>query len=144
MTGFQITAVGNVTRDPELRFTPSGKAVAKFSIAKNVRVKDDKGNWTDGTPEFFDVTVWEGLAENVAESVGKGTRVIVSGELKQETWTDKDNPELKRSRHVIVADEVGPSLRWATASIKKATKSEGGAKSKPAPDSDWDDGEEPF
>lgn len=142
MTGFQITAVGNVTRDPEKRVTPSGKSVAKFSIAKNVRVKDDKGNWTDGTPEFFDVTVWEGLADNVCDSVTKGTRVIVSGELKQETWIDKDNPELKRSRHVIVADEVGPSLRWATAVTTKAAKSSGGAKKASEPE--WGDQEEPF
>ena len=104
-----LTVVGNVGDDPELRFTNSGTALAKFSLAVYAG-KDKDSSW-------FDVTVWGQLAENVAESVTKGQRVMVLGRLEQQRWETPQGD--KRSKVAIVADDVGPSLQWATAQVAK-------------------------
>ena len=112
-----VTVVGNCTRDPELRFTPSGQAVATFGLAVNRRWRNRQTNEFEEAVSFFDVTAWQQLAENVAESVQKGTRVIVAGRLDQRSWETQDGD--KRSKIEIVADEIGPSLRYATADVTK-------------------------
>ena len=118
------TIVGNATRDPELRFTPSGQAVASFGVAVNRRWQNRQTQEWEEAVSFFDVTCWGQLAENVAESVQKGTRVVVDGRLDQRSWETEQGD--KRSKVEIVADEVAPSLRWATASITKNERREGG------------------
>jgi len=111
-----VTVVGNATRDPELRFTPSGQAVASFGLAVNRRWQNKQTQeWQEQT-SFFDITCWAQMAENVAESVQKGTRMVVTGRLEQQTW---ETDGKKQSKVVIVADEVGPSLRYATAGVTK-------------------------
>lgn len=137
--GNTITIVGNCTRDPELRFTSSGQALCSFGVAVNRRWQNKQTQEWEEQVSFFDVTCWQTLAENVAESIVKGARVIVTGRLDQRSW-ETDAGE-KRSKVEIVADEVGPSLRYATASVTKVERSEGGAAPKAsgyAPD------EEPF
>lgn len=115
-----VTVVGNATADPELRFTPSGAGVAKFTIASTARQLDKaSGEWKDSDPVFLQCSAWRDLAEHVAETVTKGMRLIVQGRLKQENWEDK-NGGGKRSRLVLEVDEIGPSLRWATAAVTKA------------------------
>ena len=115
-----ITVVGNLTREPELRYTPSGAAVAKFGIAVNRFYTNRSGEKVEQT-DFFNITAWRQLAENVAESLTTGSRVIVSGALRSRSWETEDGQ--KRSVVEIEADEVGPSLRWATASVTKTTRS---------------------
>ncbi len=125
MAGLQnsVTIVGNVTDDPELRFTPSGLPVANFTVAVNSRVK--KGDqWEDRNDGFFRCSCWRDMAENVAESLQKGTRVMVIGRLQEQKWEDNDGG--KRSRIEIQVDEVGPTLRWATATVQKSQRSGGG------------------
>jgi len=114
-----VSIVGNLTREPELRYTPSGAAVAKFGVAVNRSYNNRSGEKVEQT-DFFDVTAWRELAENIAESLTVGSRVIVTGRLQQDRW-ENDSGE-KRSKIFIVADEVGPSLRWATASVTKTTR----------------------
>ncbi len=114
-----ITIVGNLTRDPELRFTPSGAAVTTFGVAWNQRSGDGEEKTS-----FFDVTCWRQLAENAAESLTKGMRVMVYGRLDQRSWETQDGE--KRSKVEIVADEVAPSLRWATAQVTRNDRSESG------------------
>lgn len=114
-----VTIVGNVTDDPELRFTPSGKPVANFTVAVNSRYK--KGDqWEDKLEGFFRVTAWGDMGENCAESLMKGSRVVVTGKLQQRSWEDNDGN--KRSAVDLQADDVGASLKWATATIQKATR----------------------
>jgi single-strand DNA-binding protein len=123
MSGNSITIVGNITRDPELRFTPSGQANARIGVAVNRRWQDKgSGEWNEAT-SFFDVICWRELAENVSESLKRGTRVIVTGRLEQRTWEQEGN---KRSVVEIIADEVAPSLRWATAKVEKTERRSGG------------------
>ena len=105
--------VGNLTGDPELRFTQNGTAVANFSLAVNQRVKAEDGTWRDGETSFFKVNVWRDQAENVAESLGKGHRAVVLGRLRTRTWETQEGE--KRTSTEIDADEVAPSLKWATA-----------------------------
>lgn len=138
-----VRVVGNATKDPELRFTSSGQAVATFSIAVNRRKKEGD-RWVDAGTEFFDVTCWAQLAENVSESIIKGARVMVWGRLQQRTWETQEGD--KRSKVEIVADEVGPSLRWANATIVKNERREGAdtSRSRPANDPPYDPDEEPF
>jgi len=112
-----VSVVGNATRDPELRFTPSGQAIATFGIAVNRSWRNKQTNEWDETVSFFDVTCWAQMAENVAESVTKGTRVLVTGRLEQRSWETNDGE--KRSKVEIVAEEIGPSLRFATAGVTK-------------------------
>jgi single-strand DNA-binding protein len=120
-----ITVIGNLTDDPELRFTPSGAAVAKFRIASTPRIMDRNTNeWKDGEPLFLACTVWRQAAENVAESLVRGSRVIVSGRLKQRSYETREGE--KRTVYELEVDEVGPSLRYATAKVQKMSRSSGG------------------
>jgi single-strand DNA-binding protein len=107
-----VTVVGNVTRDPELRFTPNGAPVCNFGVAWNRKGQND-----EEIVSFFDVTCWSGLAENVAESISKGDRVVVYGRLDQRSWESQEGE--RRSKVEIVADDVSPSLRWATVEITR-------------------------
>jgi single-strand DNA-binding protein len=116
-----VSIVGNVTRDPELRFTPSGAPVCTFGVAWNRRY--ERGGEQVEDVSFFDVTCWSSLAENVAESITKGTRVIVYGRLDQRSWETPEGE--KRNKVEIVADEVAPSLRWASAQINRNEFREG-------------------
>jgi single-strand DNA-binding protein len=120
-----ITVIGNLTDDPELRFTPSGQAVAKFRVASTPRFMDRQTNeWKDGEPLFLACTVWRQAAENVAESLTRGARVIVSGRLKQRTYETREGE--KRTVIELEVDEIGPSLRYATAKVQKMSRSSGG------------------
>ena len=120
-----ITLVGNLVDDPELRFTPSGAAVAKFRMASTPRYLDKQTNeWKDGESLFLSVNVWRQAAENVAESLQRGMRVIVQGRLKQRSYETKEGE--KRTVYEVEADEVGPSLRNATAKVAKTTRGGGG------------------
>jgi single-strand DNA-binding protein len=121
----QVTLVGNLTDDPELRYTPNGAAVANFRVAVSRRVKDDAtGKWEDAETSFFRVAAWRSLGENVAESLTRGSRVLVIGRLKSRSWETQEGE--KRSSVEIDADEIGPSLRWATAKVEKTSRSSGG------------------
>lgn len=125
MTDNSVAIVGNVTRDPELRFTTGGQATASFGVAVNRKWQNKSTQEWEEKVSFFDVVCWQELADNVAETVGKGMRVVVTGRLEQRSW-EADGQ--KRSKVEIVADEVAPSLRWATAVVTKvqAGKSERG------------------
>ena len=118
-----VTVTGNATREPELRFTPSGQAVASFGIAVNRRWQNRQTQEWEEAVSFFDITAWAQLAENVAESVAKGTRVTVAGRLDQRSWETQDGE--KRSKVEIVADDVAISLRWATAEVMKNERTAG-------------------
>jgi single-strand DNA-binding protein len=115
--GNNVVLVGNVTRDPELRFTPSGQATASFGLAVNRRWQNRQTQEWEEATSFFDVVCWREMAENVSESVTKGARIIVTGRLEQRSWETPDGD--KRSKIEVVADELGPSLRWATAQVMK-------------------------
>src|SRR6185369_8442710 len=120
-----ITVIGNLTDDPELRFTPSGAAVAKFRLASTPRTLDrDSGQWKDGEPLFLQCSVWRQVAENVAESLQRGARVIVSGRLRQRSYETREGE--KRTVIELEVDEIGPSLRYATAKVQKMSRSGGG------------------
>jgi single-strand DNA-binding protein len=120
-----ITVIGNLTDDPELRFTPSGAAVAKFRVASTPRFMDKaSGEWKDGDPLFLSCTVWRQAAENVAESLQRGSRVIVSGRLRQRSYETREGE--KRTVIELEVDEIGPSLRYATAKVQKMSRSGGG------------------
>ncbi len=115
-----VTVVGNLVDDPELRFTPSGVAMAKLRVAVNRRWRDrQSGEWQEDT-SFFSGTVWREQAESVAESLQKGARVIITGRLEQRSWETEQGD--RRSVVEISIDEIGPSLRWATASVNKTTR----------------------
>ena len=120
-----ITVVGNLTADPELRFTPSGAAVAKFRVASTPRFLDKQTNeWKDGESLFLTCNVWRQAAENVAESLQRGMRVIVSGRLKARSYETREGE--KRTVFEIDVDEVGPSMKYATAKVTKTSRSGGG------------------
>lgn len=152
--GNSVTVVGNCTRDPELRFTAGGQAVATFGLAVNRRWQNRQTNEWEEQVSFFDVTCWRQLAENVAETITKGARVVVNGRLDQRSWETQDGD--KRSKIEIVADEVAPSLLYATAQIVRNERREGfdgggnsggGASTRPAPNdppAGYDMDEEPF
>jgi single-strand DNA-binding protein len=135
-----VTVVGNLTRDPELRFTPTGQPNVTFSVAVNRRWQNRQTQEWDESTSFFDVVAWGTLAENVAQCLHRGTRVVVEGRLDQRSW--ENNEGEKRSKIEITANEIAPSLRWATVDITKndrkvaQTVSAGGAPSY--------DEEEPF
>ena len=154
MPGNNVTLIGNITRDPELRFTPSGQATATFGLAVNRRWQNRQTQEWEEATSFFDVTCWGDLGDNVSESLTKGARVLVIGRLDQRSW-ETDQGE-KRSKVEIIADEVGPSLRWATAQVTKTDRkgpgeggggySQGGG-GRPAPNAPSDGpayDEEPF
>jgi single-strand DNA-binding protein len=115
--GNQVSVVGNLTRDPELRFTPTGQPVASFGVAVNRKWQNRQTNEWEEATSFFDVVCWGTLGENCAQSLTRGTRVIVSGRLDQRSWEGQEGE--KRSKVEIVADEVSPSLRFATVKIEK-------------------------
>lgn len=122
-----ITIVGNLTADPELRFTPSGAAVANFTVASTTRVYDrESGGWKDGDVLFMRCNCWRQMAENVAESLTRGTRVVVTGRLKQRSFETSAGE--RRTVIELEADEVAPSLRFASAQVRKAER-QGGAPS---------------
>ena len=115
-----VVLIGNLVDDPELRFTPSGVPMAKIRFAVNRRYQGRDGEWQEDT-SFFTGTVWREQAESVAESLQKGTRVIVTGRLEQRSWETQDGD--KRSVVEVQVDEIGPSLRWATASVTRSPRS---------------------
>jgi single-strand DNA-binding protein len=118
-----ITMVGNLTADPELRFLPSGTAMVKFTIASTPRTLDrQSGEWKDGDPLFMNCTAFRDIAEHIAESLTKGTRVIVTGRLRLSRWEDKETGD-KRSAYGLDVDEIGPSLRFAQAKVQKMNRS---------------------
>ena len=120
-----ITVVGNLTADPELRFTPSGAAVANFTVASTPRIFDRQSSeWKDGEALFLRCSIWREAAENVAESLTRGSRVIVTGRLKQRSFETREGE--KRTVFEVEVDEIGPSLRYATAKVNKASRSGGG------------------
>ncbi len=145
-----VTVIGNVTRDPELRYLNSGTALASFGLAWNNRYKNAQGEQVEET-SFFDVTCWRDLADNVAESISKGDRVIVYGRLDHRSWETQEGE--KRSKVEIQADEVAPSLKWATAQVSKIRRdgpsggggggNAGGPPARNEPPA-YDDAEEPF
>jgi single-strand DNA-binding protein len=112
-----VTIVGNITRDPELRFTPSGQATASFGVAVNRVWTDRQTQERKEATSFFDIVCWGQLAENAAQSLSRGTRVVVSGRLDQRSWENQEGE--KRTKIEITADEVSPSLKWATVQITK-------------------------
>ena len=150
-SGNTVELIGNVTRDPELRFTPSGAPVATFGLAVNRRWRNQQTNEWEESVSFFDIVSWREMAENVADSLTKGTRVIVTGRLEQRSW-ETENGE-KRSKVEVIADEVGPSLRWATAEVTRNERRDNGSSGtgfgSPPPMNEppaggFDDGEHPF
>ena len=122
MADSTVTIVGNITRDPELRFTAGGKGIASFGLAVNRRWQQN-GEWQEKV-SFFNVTAWDTLGENIAASLTKGTRVIVTGRLEQREYETKEGE--KRNVVEIVADEIGPSLRWARAEVERIARDGGG------------------
>ena len=150
MADNSITLVGNLTRDPEIRFTATGRAVASFGIAVGRRYQIN-GEWQEQT-SYFNVTAWGQLGENAAATFTKGTRVVVTGRLEQREYTSREGE--KRTAIDVIADELGPSLRWATATVVRTPKQDGqggGATNRPAntgtnPGTEQTpfDGEEPF
>jgi single-strand DNA-binding protein len=120
-----ITVVGNLTADPELRFTPSGAAVANFTVASTPRILDrQSGEWKDGEALFMRCNIWREAAENVAESLSRGSRVIVTGRLKQRSYETREGE--KRTVVEVEVEEIGPSLKYATAKVNKASRGGGG------------------
>ncbi|MEX1281240.1 MAG: single-stranded DNA-binding protein [Acidimicrobiia bacterium] len=121
--GNSVTVVGNLTMDPELRYTSSGTAMANISVAVSRRYQDRNNEWQEET-SFFRGTLWREQAENAAESLHKGDRVIISGSLEQRSWETPEGD--KRSVIELRVDDIGPSLRWATATVNKTARSDGG------------------
>ena len=115
--GNSVTLAGNITRDPELRFTPNGQATASFGLAVNRRWQDRQSGERQEATSFFDVVCWREMAENVSESLVRGSRVVVTGRLEQRSWENQEGE--RRSKVEVVADDIGPSLRWATATVTK-------------------------
>lgn len=152
MSNANVTLVGNITRDPELRFTPAGQATATFGLAVNRRWQNRQTNEWEERVSFFDVVCWREMAENAAESLSKGSRVVVTGRLEQRSYETQAGE--KRNVVEVVADEIGPSLRYANAVITKNERrsgdaggqSFGGTQSGPPPrgDADFSQDEEPF
>ena len=136
-----VTIVGNITRNPELRFTPTGQANTSFGVAVNRRWQNRQTQAWEESTSFFDIVAWGGLAENVAQCLTKGDRVVVEGRLDQRSWETNDGD--KRSKVEITANEVAPSLRWATVEITKNERRS--PQTVPAGNGAGpDDGEEPF
>jgi single-strand DNA-binding protein len=133
MSGNSVTIIGNVTRDPELRFTASGQANTTFGVAVNRRWQNRQTNEWEEQVSYLNVVLWRELAENAAESLTKGSRVIVTGRIEQRSYETQDGE--KRSVVEIIADEVGPSLRWATAQIQRSERkgADGADMGAPAP-----------
>jgi single-strand DNA-binding protein len=151
MTANTITLVGNLTRDPELRFTNTGQAMATLGLAVNRRWQNrQSGDWEEAT-SFFNIVCWADMAENAAQSLNKGSRVLVTGRLEQRSYETQGGE--KRSVVEVIADEIGPSLRWATAEVSKNDRREGSSgpagggtpiANEPAPVPGYGGDEEPF
>jgi single-strand DNA-binding protein len=122
MPDTHVTITGNLTDDPEVTFTGSGQAVCNFRLAVTPRVKDGD-SWRDGDTSFFRITAWRQLAEHIGDSLSKGDRVIVTGQLRMRAWETPEGD--KRSVVEVTAEEAGPSLRWATAKPERASKTSG-------------------
>ena len=123
--GNNVDLIGNVTRDPELRFTPSGAAVANFTVASTPRTFDrQSGEWRDGDAMFLNCSVWRQAAENVAESLTKGMRVVVQGRLKSRSYETREGE--RRTVFEVEVEEIGPSLRYASAKVTRTTGGGGG------------------
>jgi single-strand DNA-binding protein len=132
-----VNIVGNLTGDPELRFTPQGVARVRFTIASTPRMFDKaSGEYRDGDALFLNCTAWRDLAEHIAESLSRGSRVMASGRLRLSHW-DTDEGE-KRSAYGLEVDEIGPSLRFATATVVKTTRKSGRGQDVRPPDDEWD------
>ena len=130
-----ITVVGNLVDDPELRFTPSGAAVAKFRVASTPRVMDRETNqWKDGEGLFLTCVTWRQMAENVAETLTRGARVIVQGRLKQRNYETREGE--KRTVYELDVEEVGPSLKYATAKVQKLSRGSNGSNGRSGSDTD--------
>ena len=150
MADNSVTLVGNVTRDPELRFVASGQANCSFGLAVNRRWQNRQTQEWEEATSFFNVVCWREMAENVAESIVKGTRIVVTGRLEQRSWETEQGE--KRSVVEVVADEIGPSLRWATSQVTRNERRAPGEarppRQAPAPKAEPDAGygfdEEPF
>jgi single-strand DNA-binding protein len=119
MNATQSTTAGNLTTDPDLRFTPCGKAVATVRIAVNHRLRQGQ-EWVDAEPSFYDVALWEKQAENAAESLRKGDRILVTGKVHTQAWTDTDGA--KRTKQVITDAEIGASLRFTTVEVARGRR----------------------
>lgn len=115
-----VTIIGNLAADPELRFTPSGKAVARYTVIENRNRRTDAGEWEQGEPNVFHAETWGQQGENLAESVTKGDRVFVTGQIFTDRWNDKETGE-PRTMQKLRGDEVGPTLKWATAKPVKVS-----------------------
>jgi single-strand DNA-binding protein len=135
-----ITLVGNLTRDPELRFTTGGRGVASFGIAVGRRYQVN-GEWQEQT-SYFNITAWGQLGENAAATLAKGSRVIVTGRLEQREYTTRDGD--KRTAIEVVADELGPSLRWATAQVERQSGQGGGGGNRNANSGAANRGDDPY
>lgn len=122
--GNTIVLVGNITRDPELRFTPGGQPTASFGLAVNRRWQNRQTQEWEEATSFFDIVCWQSLAENVSESLHRGARIVVTGRLDQRSWETNDGE--KRSKVEVTADEIGPSLRWASVAITKNERKNAG------------------
>lgn len=119
-----MTVIGNLVDAPDLRFTPAGVAMARFTVASTPRMLDrESGQWRDGDPLYLTCTAWRELAEHCAESLGKGTRVVLTGRLRLSRWETEEGE--KRSAYGLDVDDVGPSLRFATAKVAKMTRTNG-------------------
>lgn len=136
MNNLPLTIVGNLTRDPELRFTPTGVAVVKFAIAHNPRFRNAAGEWTDGEPTYMDCDAWRDLAEHIVETLKAGSRIIAVGNLTTHHWVDEKlpPPQDKRSRMSLGIIACGPELTYATAQVTKAVRTRAG---ETAPDDPW-------
>jgi single-strand DNA-binding protein len=134
MNGTPIAITGNLTDDPELKFTPGGAAVCRFSVAVNRRQYDKTtGTWVEAGTDFHRVQAWRGLAENIGDTLAKGMRAVVIGTLEQQQWTDKTTGE-KKSAWLITATSAGPDLSFATATVQKVKRADG------PPDDAWANG----
>lgn len=134
-----ITISGNLTRDPEVKFLPTGTAVTSLRVGASDRKKDENGAWKDGDPCYLDVTVWRQTGENVAESLRKGDGVLITGRLRQRTYTNREGAEV--TVFDVEADDIAPSLKRATVTVSKRT---GGGSSQPRNDNPWADEVPPF
>jgi single-strand DNA-binding protein len=130
MPDTHVTITGNLTSDPELKFTPNGAAVANVRVAVTVRVRDGE-TWRDGDTSYYRVTAWRDLATNLTDSLSKGDRVVIVGQLRMRSWETPEGEQ--RSVVEVTAEEVAPSLRWATAKPERATRTKhGNGEAKPA------------
>lgn len=134
-----ITISGNLTRDPEVKFLPSGTALTTLRVAASDRKRDEQGTWTDGEPCYLDVSIWRQTGENAAESLRKGHGVLITGRLRMRTYTNKEGAEV--TLYEVEADDIAPSLKKATVSVSKRS---GGASSPAPADNPWADEVPPF